>query len=52
MQRFVVAVTQLVGIVLVVAAVWQLLNGWAALLLVGVILLLGALGVERATIDR
>ena len=51
MTRFVIALVQLAGIILIVAAVWQW-SMWVALALVGLLLLAGAAGYERATLDR
>jgi hypothetical protein len=51
MTRFVIALSQFVGVALIVAAVWQW-SMWAALAAVGLLLLLGATGAERATLDR
>lgn len=46
--RVVVALIQIAGMALVIAAVWQLLSGWVALLLLGLLMLTGALGAEKA----
>ena len=51
MSRFAIALAQLAGMALIVAAVWQW-SMWAALALIGVLLTLGATGYERATLDR
>jgi len=51
MTRFTIALAQLAGMALIVAAVWQI-SMWPALAIVGLLLILGATGAERATIDR
>lgn len=50
--RVAIAIAQLAGVTLVFAAVWNLVDMWAALLLVGVTLCGLGIGAERATIDR
>ena len=52
MNRFVIAATQSVGIGLIIAAAWHLVSMWVALGLLGLLLVVGATGAERATLDR
>ena len=51
MRRFVIALFQAAGIGLIIAAVWQV-SMWVALAALGLLLVLGATGAERATLDR
>ena len=52
MSRVVVALVQVTGMMLIIAAIWQLLSGWVALGLLGLLMLTGALGAERAQLSR
>lgn len=51
MTRFLIALAQLAGMALIVAAVWQW-SMWVAVALIGLLLTLGAAGFERATLAR
>ena len=51
MARVLIASAQLCGGSLTVVAVWAILGGWSAALLVGVLLTVGGLVAERAWLD-
>jgi hypothetical protein len=46
-MQFAIALTQLAAVVLIVAAIWNLLGVWPAMLVIGVCVLLTATGLEH-----